>query len=246
MSANEKGDKIRIPIEIKLDDSEEIRELLNDIDKAESQVRTTLPRRGVGSGDTGSRSAFDNGTDDMEGIFGGSREGDALPSRSKDKSSRQPMNSRENQFKKMQEDVANVKKEQLDIKAGLGVATQGVGFASLIARGGAGGFISGIASKAFLPLAIATIVIELVHSLVTTLLSPGGPFDRRWKRDIAKEVSSATSREDKLRIAQGLAIIRVTTSAGFRGTAFSGNTDALLRGEPIYDQNMELRAKGFY
>ena len=117
-------DKLKIPIEIKTDDLDEIRKLINEITQAESDLHTikATPRRGKGTGDTTSKSAFTRPDEDLGGIFG-QREGDVLPQKGRDRVSKAPIH-KENQCKKLQDDVAAAKKEQVDVQGGLGLAIQ--------------------------------------------------------------------------------------------------------------------------
>ena len=82
--SSDSGDALHIPIEIKTDDSAEIQELINSLAEAESDIRSIGPRRGRGTGDTSSRSAFTNQDEEGDGIFGGMG-GEALPSKGRDR-----------------------------------------------------------------------------------------------------------------------------------------------------------------
>ena len=248
--SSQSGDSLRIPIEIKTEDLDEIRELINDISRAQSDLQNlkAVPQKGRGSGDQSSRSAYANPTDTGgNGIFGGSDFGDALPSSGRDKTSKAPVQ-KENQFAKLEQKVNEVEQNQQDaIKGALGTATQGVGFASIIGKQGAGGLaglIHSSASRAFIPLAVITTIVEIAHSVVETLLKPGGLWDIRFKRNVKEEVASASERSLKAQISQGLKVIRVTSYSGQRAQALAGTMDAHKAGLPIYDMNMELRGKG--
>jgi len=166
------GDSLRIPIEIKPEDSDEIRKLIEEITAAENDLRVLRPRRGKGLGDESSRSAFTPTEDQQGGLFGGQGD-EALPQKGRDRTSKAPIQ-RENEFKKLQQQVNQVQESQLNPTAVLGGVTQGVGFAQLVGQGsiGAGilGKVSGIASKAFLPLAIITTIVELVKSVITAVV----------------------------------------------------------------------------
>jgi len=244
-------DTLKIPIEIKTEDLDEIRELINEISKAEADLHTlkATPRKGKGTGDDSSRSAFTPNNDLVEDERGGifnNRGGGALPSKGRDTKSATP-HQRENEFAKLQEQV----KEQghligigEQVQSGLGTATQAAGFASLLGSGGIGGAIKNVAGKAFLPIAIVTIITDLITKGLDAWFGDGGPGDRRFRRRIKEEIASASERTLKAEIAQSLKVIRMTSYAGFRGTAFSGNAEANRAGNPIYDSNMEGRSKG--
>jgi len=241
-------DALKIPIEIKTDDLDEIRELINDIARAESDVRTmkALPKKGRGEGP--SRSAFETPSDDRGGIFGGPVLGDeTLPSRGRDKTSQQPIQ-KENQFAKLKEQVNEIETTQTDqLKGVLGTATQAVGFGQMVGlRGGAGimSKVSNVATRTFLPLAVITTIIEVAHNVLDQLLKPGGLWDIRFKRNVKEEVASASERALKAQISQGLKVIRMTSYSGQRAQAFAGTLDAHKAGLPTYDMNMEMRGKG--
>ena len=243
MSSTGSDDALRIPIEIKTDDLEEITKLINDLSDAESDIRSVTPRSGRGRGDTSSRSAFTPSSEESGGIFGQTG-GEALPTQGRDKKSRTPFQ-RENEFSKLKNQVENVEQHQTDImKGALGTATQATGFAQLLGGGGVIGKIKGIATKAFLPLAIVTAVTELVTSTVGALISPGAPFDIRFKRVISDEIASATEREEKAEIRQGLRTIRISPIAGFRGGGANISGEQFKKGLPIYDQNFNMLGRG--
>jgi hypothetical protein len=225
------NDTLKIPIEIKTEDLDEIRALINEISQAENDLRSlkATPRKGRGSGDQSSRSAFtpSEDRDNRGGIFG-NREGPATPSSAKDKKSATPYQ-RESEFAKLQNQVNEVQQKQgsdLDaIQSGVGAATQGLGFAQMLGQGTKGLMgVASMASKAFLPLAIATSVIEIVKGVLDKALAPGGPLDRRFKRVVSTEMSSASSLEKKAKINQGFLVIRTQVYPNLRGEAGTGSS----------------------
>lgn len=241
-------DALKIPIEIKTDDLDEIRELINEISNAESDIRTmkALPKKGRGEGP--SRSAFETETDERGGIFGGPALGDeALPLKSRDKTSKQALQ-KENQFAKLKEQVNEIEQTQADqLKGALGTATQAVGFGQMVGiQGGAGirSELAKFATRAFLPLAVVTTIVEVAHTVLDQLLKPGGLWDIRFKRNIKEEIASASERTLKAQITQGLKVIRMTSYSGQRSQAYAGTVEAHKAGVPIYDMNMEMRGKG--
>ncbi len=242
MSSRDDG-ALRIPIEIKTDDLNEIQALIRDIDKTEQEIK---PKRGKVK-DTTSRSAFVNPPEeDQFGIFNEEFKGGRLPSKGKDTKSAAPFQ-RENEFAKMQETQKELQANQLGMQEVLGMGTKATGFAKLVGgrgTGGLGSIVSGIAGKAFLPIAVITTITGLIKTGLDTLLAPGGPFDRRFKRDISNEVVSTLDRAKKAEIAQSLTIIRVSTNAGVRGTASTIQGERFAAGNSIYDSNMEARGKG--
>lgn len=249
MSSN--SDTLKIPIEIKTEDLDEIRALINDISKAEADVKSlkSTPRRGKGTGDTSSKSAFTSPEPRDGGIFG-STSGQALPQQQGgDKTSKTP-HQRESEFAKLKNQVNEVEKKQVGgldaLQGSVSGATQGIGFASLLGQGGGaiGKSIGKLASKAFLPLAIATTVIELVKSVLDAALAPGGPLDRRFRRTITEEVANATSLERKQELNQGFKVTRTSLYPSGRGSA---GTFSNIRGgvpRPIYDVGLASGAMG--
>ena len=128
-------------------------------------------------------------------------------------------------------------------KVGGGVS-KGAGLFGTIAGGGGMGLIKGMATKAFLPLAILTTITEVAKGIIKQLQAPGGPWDIRFKRQISEEVASTLDRAEKAKIAAAVTKIRMTSFAGFRGAASSANANAYISGNPIYSQDMESRGKG--
>ena len=235
-------DSLKVPIEIKTEDLDEIRKLINDISQAENDLRSlkATPRKGRGKGDDSSRSAFaqPEEVDERGGIFG-AREGPATPTTAKDKKSKTPFQ-RESEFAKLKNQVQEQEEKTAGlgqtVQGGLGAATQGIGFAQLIAGpnpGKAGlGAVAGIAGKAFLPLAIATTIVEMVKGIIDNMLGPGGLLDRRFKRVVSQEIASSVSLEKKAKINQGFLVVRTQVQPNLRGEAGTGSS---LRNLQVYD-----------
>lgn len=156
MSVND--DKLRIPIEIKTDDLKELQQLIQDISEAESDVRSLKPRSGR-SGDTTSRSAFaGTSIDERGGIFGGIREGEALPQKTRDKTSKQAFQ-REREFDKMQDRINTLEQSSNETINTIAQVANTLGMAGLAApllniknRGFTGKVSSGlVAGKSAIP-----------------------------------------------------------------------------------------------
>lgn len=111
------GDSLRIPIEIKTEDLKELRNLIQEITEAQSAVRELQPKRGK-TKDSSSRSAFSSSTDDGFGIFSGAKGGEALPSKGRDKTSRQAFQ-RESEFNKIRERMTDLEKTSIDANSTL-------------------------------------------------------------------------------------------------------------------------------
>lgn len=247
MSSNT-GEALHIPIEIKTDDLEEIRELLNQLDNAQGDIRSITPRRGRGTGDVTSRSAFASQDDIGSGIFGGMT-GEATPTAIRDKTSRTPFQ-RENEFSKLKEQVQQQEQRITagqQVQQGLGMFNQAADYASTLTRfrtSDMAQMLGGIAGKTVVPIAIISTIAGLVQKALDFAFSPGGPFDVRFKRVLKTEMASTMSREEKAQIAQGIKIVRMTSYAGYRGVASSVNGEGAKSGIPVYDINLELGAKG--
>jgi len=240
------SDTLKIPIEIKTDDLNEIRKLIEDITNAENDVKTLKPRRGK---DDSSRSAFGNresafATDDRGGIFGG-QQGSALPTQGRDKDSRTPVQ-KESEFAKLknqvQEQESRGNMAGQAIQGGLGQAAQGLGFAQFLGGAKATGVISkiaGLASKSFLPLAIITTITGIISSSLDAMLAPSGKFDRRFRRNFGKESLRLSSLKEKAEITFGRRIVRITTIGNQRGTdsQVRSNLDYVKNGVNIFDVN---------
>jgi len=244
--SSKEGDALKIPIEIKSDDLDEIRQLINDLAQAESDLRSlkASPRKGKGKGDDTSRSAFAEPEEKTGGMFGGQAD-KALPDKpGKDKTSKTPVQ-RENEFAKLRNQV-NEQEARIGggvgtaIQGGLGLATQGAGVGAILGKGGAKSALSSItsiSSKAFLPLAIITTIIGLAENVLKDLLRDGGIMDRRFRRNARGESSNLSSLAEKAEFVQGERIIRVTTIGGQRGTQSQqrSNLDYIRNGVDVYD-----------
>jgi hypothetical protein len=247
--SSDSSDALHIPIEIKTEDLEEIRELLNQLDNAQGDIRSITPRRGRGTGDMSSRSAFASPDEIGSGIFGGMT-GEALPSKGRDRSSKSPFQ-RENEFSKLRDRVDQQEQRITagqQIQQGLGMFNQAADYASTLTRfnpsNAMAQMIGGIAGKAVVPIAILSTIVGIVQQALDFAFSPGGPFDVRFKRVLKTEMASTMSREEKAQIAQGIKIVRMTSYAGYRGVASSVNGEGAKSGIPVYDINLELGAKG--
>ena len=268
--SSEGGDALRIPIEIKTDDLQEIQDLINEISKAESDIDVLKPRKGKGTGDVTSRSAFarEDEIDERGGVFG-MRTDDALPTAIRDKKSRSPLQ-RENEFSKMRDQVDEMQQNQGNIIGSLvnaGFVGNLAGFKGVekfqkaqsalplanIATGGLrggvmgavgfGGGLKSFAGKAGIIGMLAMVAMEVFQSLIDFAYRPGGPLDRRFKRDMDKESVRMIDLNDKSDINQGRRIVRVTTATSLRGTdsQVRSSLDIYKSGQRIYDmdgQNM--------
>ena len=248
--SSDNRDALHIPIEIKTSDSEEIQALINDLAAAESDIRSIRPRRGRGTGDTSSRSAFASPEEEGTGIFGGMT-GEATPTAIRDRTSKSPFQ-RENEFSKLKDRVDQQEQRistsfQQKAQQGIGLATQGIGYAQALggATAGAGSImarIQGIAGKAFIPISVIMKVMEIASTVLNEALKPGGPLDRRFKRIIGDEIAATADLEFKEQVNQGFKVIRISTQPGLSGDA--GVTSNLQKRTTIYDLGISRSMAG--
>ena len=66
---------------------------------------------------------------------------------------------------------------------------------------------------------LALIIMEAVKWIISELMKPGRMLDRRFKRDIEREIFAFRSREEKQKLRQGFSNIIVTSMGGLRGGA---------------------------
>ena len=254
MSERGGDDAVRVPIEIKTEDLEEIQQLIQELTEAEEEIRKAkteekgaVPRRGRAKPDEVSKSPFQAADmDERGGIFGGTME-EAMPQKYKDKSSKTP-HQKESAWTDMQKQVqqnqtqieqqANIMQS---VQSGLGGVTQGVGMAQWLGAGTLGKGLMGMASKAFLPLAIITSAVQVGMFFLEEALKPGGPLDRRFRRRAQDEIANTLDLEKKAEINQGFKVIRVSAQPLIRGEA---GTTSSLQDPIIYDLGLAKNMQG--
>ncbi len=270
--SSEGGDALRIPIEIKTDDLAEIQDLINELSKAESDIDVLKPRKGRGTGDETSRSAFvrQDPFDERGGAMGG-QSGEALPTQGRDKKSRSPFQ-RENEFSKMRDEVDNIQENQGDMlgqlvnagfignvagfkgRAKQFAATSAVPLANMAKGGltggvmgaaGLGGGVKGFLGKAGILGMFAMVAFELVQTAIAFAYRPGGPLDRRFKRDMDKESVRMIDLGEKADINQGRRIVRVTSATSLRGTdsQVRSSLDVYKSGQRVFDMDGTMMVK---
>jgi len=83
------------------------------------------------------------------------------------------------------------------------------------------GFITGVVFKKFAKgvgiFALVILIEEAVKFIIREALKPGRFMDRRFKRDIEKELIAFRRREDQSKIKQGFSNIIITTGPRLRG-----------------------------
>lgn len=262
--SKESSDALRIPIEIKTEDIQELQGLLQEINEAESTVRELKPLRGKSKSGI-SRSAIGGGNNDSFGIFAANMSQEAVPAKTRDKTSRQAFQ-RENQFEKLQEQVGNLQNSQIGLDStlnslmngvfGISIGGQGLTTSQKIKSGiggtakissvlSGGNLLVGLAAKLALPIGAALIAVGFVENVIKELTRPGGVFDTRFKRDYAKESTRLSSLQEKAEISAGRRVLRVSTTASLRGESSQvrSNYDIIKKGVRIYDLNGQM-AKG--
>jgi hypothetical protein len=244
MSSTGSDDALRIPIEIKTEDSAEIQQMITELAEAESDIRSVTPRRGRGTGDTSSRSAFTPSSEESGGIFG-SMGGEAMPIQGRDKKSKTPFQ-RENEFSKLKDQVQQQEQKlgaAQKAQQGLGGLAQGMDYARILGdRSGIIGKLGSMAGRAVIPIAVAMQIIGMIHSVIQEALKPGGPLDRRFKRIIGDEIAATADLNFKEEINQGFKVIRISTQPGLRGEA--GVSSNLQRKTVMYDLGISRSMAG--
>lgn len=257
--SKEQDSALRIPIEIKTDDLQELHSLIQDITEAESSIRELKPLKGK-RGSSGSRSALPSSNDDSFGIFAGFREGEAVPAKTRDKSSKQAFQ-RESEFEKLREQVRAQQSQTEELRGslntmlngvfGISIAGQGASTSQKIQSGVSGGakigssvmsggnLLTGLASRLAWPIGAALIAIGFVENIIGELTKPGGIWDRRFKRDYSRESQILSNRSEKAEITAGRRVIRVTSISNLRGTEANvrSNLDYVKSGIRVYDLN---------
>tara|TARA_R110000803_G_scaffold42047_5_gene90231 strand:- start:2167 stop:2910 length:744 start_codon:yes stop_codon:yes gene_type:complete len=244
MSSTGSDDALRIPIEIKTEDSAEIQQMIAELAEAESDIRSVTPRRGRGRGDSSSRSAFTPSSEESGGIFG-SMGGEAMPTQGRDKKSRTPFQ-RENEFSKLKDQVQQQEQKlgaAQKAQQGLGGLAEGLDYArTLASRSNMVGSLGKIAKSAVLPVAITMQIVGMIHSVIQEALKPGGPLDRRFKRIIGDEIAATADLNFKEEVNQGFKVIRISTQPGLRGE--SGVSSNLQRKTVMYDLGISRSMAG--
>ena len=253
MSKKGGDDAVRVPIEIKTDDLQEIQQLIQELTEAEEEIRKAkteekgaLPRKGRAR-DGESKAPYEAADmDERGGIFGGTME-EAMPQKYKDKTSKTPHQKEsawENMQKQVQQNQVAVQEQaniMQSVQSGLGGVTQGVGMAQWLGTGTLGKGLMGIASKAFLPLAIITSAVQVGMFFLEEALKPGGPLDRRFRRRAQDEIANTLDLEKKAEINQGFKVIRVSAQPLIRGEA---GTTSSLQDPIIYDLGLAKNMQG--
>lgn len=260
----EDSDVIEIPLTIRTQDLQAIRQIEQEIDESESKLRSIKTSRNKII--TGGQAPIQTPTIDdssRTGIFKPQTAEEVLPSAFRDKTTRQPFR-RENEFLKLRDQVNQMKEENkvtnnlLNSLFGISFFTQGPNAGKVNPSASAGGVlgkassflsgggIAGLATRLAPFLAGALIAIGFADDLMKYLLRDGGEFDRRYRRKIEKEVNQTLDRTEKQALRQGIEDVRVTSSSKLRIGARQVRTtkEFYIAGAPLYDLEYEAFAKG--
>ena len=142
MSERKGDDAVRVPIEIKTEDLDELQRLIQELTEAEEAARTAraLPSKGAAGPQTFGGQARRSGREaeareGAGGIFGGGGGMQATPQTFRDRSGRQAMQ-RENQFSALQDQVKQMQEEQMEQTMGMMDQLIGMGTAYIPFLGG--------------------------------------------------------------------------------------------------------------
>lgn len=227
-------EKIEYEIEISAKSSAEIRKLLSDIDEGHKKVNQSKVKF------ESQGAPIQTEHKDPIAILAGEQEDYAFPDNTRDRTSKQAIQ-RNNQFKELQKKVKKIEDKQESEAAGL-VKQTGMSFlqgSSIISIGQQ--FLMKMAP--FIgPLFIAWGIVDV---WLDYLFKDGGPFDRRYKRQITTEVANLTSRQLKGSLRQGYSEVRVTTIPNLRGGRNLSFTNlSVVNKGGIYSETSEMLGKG--
>ena len=271
---SQKDDALRIPIEIKTDDLNEIKDLINDITEAESDLTRIKGGRQSQSfaGQSRAASGIKTTTEGRGGIFQSAlMEGDTMPMNLRDRSGKQA-HTREKAFGLaggyapfaamnrfsgpfQQKVMPKVKQKMQNIGMGVAGAATGTGMKAKVASAGVrgAGMLASVSTMAAgsgpIGLVVAAVVTGILASkaFLDWMHGPGGWRDIRYRRVIAQELDPFFDRKDKQEINAGLRTIRVTSMPAVRGQSQVHSTqDMIKRGIPIYNREFEAFSKGLF
>lgn len=225
-----RDDIIEIPIEFRTEDKRELREIKKEVDELEKKS-TKFKSQGAPIH-----------TETPTGIFRPTGEEETLPlSKGKDKTSRQAVQPSDNEFKKVKnqiktlEDALKETRSKFDELTGL-AQNPVMGIVNKLAR------IPGF-SEIIIGIIFSKVVLDM---LTEFMFGVSGPFDRRFKRQLEKELANTLDRGRKAEISQGFRVIRMTSFSGDRnpGGRIGNTLEAIYNGKPLLDNEFESLSKG--
>lgn len=230
---------IIIPITISTEESQDIKKLIEELKKVEHIPDQKQQQRKSKRFKSATGAPIQREYEETGPLFSGEQQGYAFPDQTRDRTSKQAVKTNQ-QFKKLQKDVIELRSKVLD--KGAGKISEA---AALFAN--PSGFLMGFLTK-FAPVIGPLLVAKgAFDAFINELTRDGGILDRRFKRNISKEVSPMFEREYKAEIAAGLREVRITSYPGERQRGKAGvmSTQMYMKvGKPIYDTNLDNISKG--
>lgn len=227
-------DIIEYEIEISTKSSQNVRKLINDLNEADKKVRKFKSASGA---------PIQTDTQQKFGIFAGEMEDFAFPDTGRDKTSKQAVQTNNvviRQLNTLQKKVKSLEELKEDERLNM---AQNVGF-SFLSGGGGKSIISALQklTPVLGPLFIAWGVVDF---WLDYMFKAGGPFDRRYKRNLITEVSKTTDRNLKGLLRQGYAEVRITSIPNLRNGRNLVQTNLnLVSKSQIQNQDLEMLGKG--
>lgn len=217
-----KSDVIEIPIEISL-------KSIQELDKAKRDVNEVLQKQKRIKDTSSSQAVPTLGDDTRGGIFGGRTDSKTT---FKDKTSKAPFQ-RQNEFKKMRDELRKVKEQQTAWKTGNIAKVQGFSSAQFSNVKGVAvnpfQFIFGTVARklgklgrAGLFVGIGLVIAEIVKFVISEQLKPGRSLDRRFRFLADKQILLNTNRREQSELRQKFKTVIVTTMPGLRGLGVQG------------------------
>jgi hypothetical protein len=243
-------DKVELTIEIATEESAEIKEIYNMLERMDKKLHAIkidrTARKIIESGGAPIREE-----EGPEGpIFRGEEEAPEVATAVRGKKGKGAFE-RQDAFKNLQGRVEGLEEKTsvLDNLTGAttqaGVILEALGKPTDLFKK----ILAPIISE-FAPIIGAILIAKgLADTIMAELLKPGGIFDRRFKLMIEKLIIPMLDRVRLAEIRQGFRQIRISSFIGPRGAVrgqVRSNIDRLNRGQTIYDERLERLSKGLY
>jgi len=230
-------DVIEYEIEISTRSSDEIKRLISEINEADKKA-TNLKSRKLQFESQGAPIQTESGAPKF-GIFAGEMEDFAFPDKSRDRTSKQPFH-RPSSFKELQKRVEESEEKQNSIVQ----TVQNSGLLAIL-TGNGDSLINKFLHKIGPIAGPVFIAIGIIDFWFDYMFKAGGPFDRRYKRNLITEIAKSTDRQLKGLLRQGYAEVRVTSIPNLRnGRGLVQTNLNLVSKAQIQNQDIELLGKG--
>ena len=248
------GESLRVPIEIKTEDIQELRDIIQELKEAEQTARSAVPTTKAKAARGESRGAVRADPFEVRGgIFGG--ETGKVPAL-REKTSRQAFQ-RESEFSKLRDQVSKIGETQqqslsaFDAILGGAFLTGGLGGAGKTAAGVVGGGAAGVMGSMkglmvrLIPILIpAMLAFGLIQTIQNELLRPGGIFDRRLRINVEDQFFELSDRKEIAQLREGVRELRVTAVSSQRGPSPVSNVkDFFKKGRPFINPDQEALEK---